>query len=156
VYQAVTQASITATPTTSPAPRIVAAQAASGAIGSFPDPTKWILELLMDLLDFLRQLAALLPGPLGNLVVQILDVLISIVSSTFFTILAYSLLDPLIYFGPFVAPVLAGAAIGPAGLAGLAGLGPLQAESVAGPQVEEIPSAKPSQQIFPAAVGAAP
>lgn len=48
--------------------------ASSAASSSFPDPTKLILQLLKDFLELLRYLAVeLLPGPLGDLIAQVLD-----------------------------------------------------------------------------------
>lgn len=124
--------------------------ASSAASSSFPDPTKLILQLLKDFLELLRYLAVeLLPGPLGDLIAQVLDWFISFVSGPVFTFLAYLVLDPLIYFGPFApltSPVLL-----PAGLTGLAGLGAVSGP--AGPMVERVHSDGPSRQSWPAATG---
>lgn len=149
-YQAVAHESVAATPSTPPAPQIVTSAASSAASSSFPDPTKLILQLLKDLLELLRYLAVeLLPGPLGDLIAQVLDWFISFVSGPVFTFLAYLVLDPLIYFGPFApltSPVLL-----PAGLTGLAGLGAVSGP--AGPMVERVHSDGPSRQSWPAATG---
>jgi PPE-repeat protein len=143
-YQGVSAESLAAIPPTSPAPHIVSATATPAA-SSFPDPTKVILQALQDLLDTLRNLAAhALTGPLGGPVVQALDSLISLVSSEAFTILAYSVLDPTIYFGPF-APLLSPLAL-PIGLVGLAGLAGLGADS--GPVVAD--GRTPGHQKWPA------
>lgn len=73
-YQAVAHESVAATPSTPPAPQIVTSAASSAASSSFPDPTKLILQLLKDFLELLRYLAVeLLPGPLGDLIAQVLD-----------------------------------------------------------------------------------
>lgn len=137
-------------PSTPPAPQIVTSAASSAASSSFPDPTKLILQLLKDFLELLRYLAVeLLPGPLGDLIAQVLDWFISFVSGPVFTFLAYLVLDPLIYFGPFApltSPVLL-----PAGLTGLAGLGAVSGP--AGPMVERVHSDGPSRQSWPAATG---
>lgn len=142
-YQAVAHESVAATPSTPPAPQIVTSAASSAASSSFPDPTKLILQLLKDFLELLRYLAVeLLPGPLGDLIAQVLDWFISFVSGPVFTFLAYLVLDPLIYFGPFApltSPVLL-----PAGLTGLAGLGAVSGP--AGPMVERVHSDGPSRQ----------
>lgn len=149
-YQAVAHESVAATPSTPPAPQIVTSAASSAASSSFPDPTKLILQLLKDFLELLRYLAVeLLPGPLGDLIAQVLDWFISFVSGPLFTFLAYLVLDPLIYFGPFApltSPVLL-----PAGLTGLAGLGAVSGP--AGPMVERVHSDGPSRQSWPAATG---
>ncbi|OBI92136.1 PPE family protein [Mycobacterium sp. 1245805.9] len=146
-YQAVSAESLAATPATSPAPRIVSAAATSGA-GSFPDPTKLILQFLKDLLNGLQSVAGqILPGPLGGVVTQALDALISLVSSEVFTILAYSVLDPLIYFGPFT-PAL-GPFLLPVGLAGLAGLAGLDATGASGP----LAMGSAARQSWPATTG---
>ncbi|SGO44942.1 PPE family protein [Mycobacterium tuberculosis] len=149
-YQAVAHESVAATPSTPPAPQIVTSAASSAASISFPDPTKLILQLLKDFLELLRYLAVeLLPGPLGDLIAQVLDWFISFVSGPVFTFLAYLVLDPLIYFGPFApltSPVLL-----PAGLTGLAGLGAVSGP--AGPMVERVHSDGPSRQSWPAATG---
>lgn len=149
-YQAVAHESVAATPSTPPAPQIVTSAASSAASSSFPDPTKLILQLLKDFLELLRYLAVeLLPGPLGDLIAQVLDWFISFVSGPVFTFLAYLVLDPLIYFGPFApltSPVLL-----PAGLTGLAGLGAVSGP--AGPIVERVHSDGPSRQSWPAATG---
>lgn len=149
-YQAVAHESVAATPSTPPAPQIVTSAASSAASSSFPDPTKLILQLLKDFLELLRYLAVeLLPGPLGDLIAQVLDWFISFVSGPVFTFLAYLVLDPLIYFGPFApltSPVLL-----PAGLTGLAGLGAVSRP--AGPMVERVHSDGPSRQSWPAATG---
>ncbi|OBK52929.1 PPE family protein [Mycobacterium sp. 1081908.1] len=147
-YQGVSEESLSAIPTTSPAPQIVSAAAMPAAGSSFPDPTKLILQALQGLLDTLRDLAAqTLTGPLGGVVVQALDALISLVSSEIFTILAYSVLDPMIYFGPFT-PLLGPLAL-PVGLAGLAGLAGLGADS--GPAV--VAGGAPGHQKWPVAAG---
>lgn len=149
-YQAVAHESVAATPSTPPAPQIVTSAASSAASSSFPDPTKLILQLLKDFLELLRYLAVeLLPGPLGDLIAQVLDWFISFVSGPVFTFLAYLVLDPLIYFGPFApltSPVLLAA-----GLTGLAGLGAVSGP--AGPMVERVHSDGPSRQSWPAATG---
>ncbi len=149
-YQAVAHESVAATPSTPRAPQIVTSAASSAASSSFPDPTKLILQLLKDFLELLRYLAVeLLPGPLGDLIAQVLDWFISFVSGPVFTFLAYLVLDPLIYFGPFApltSPVLL-----PAGLTGLAGLGAVSGP--AGPMVERVHSDGPSRQSWPAATG---
>lgn len=149
-YQAVAHESVAATPSTPPAPQIVTSAASSAASSSFPDPTKLILQLLKDFLELLRYLAVeLLPGPLGDLIAQVLDWFISFVSGPVFTFLAYLVLDPLIYFGPFApltSPVLL-----PAGLTGLAGLGAVSGP--AGPMVERVHSDGPNRQSWPAATG---
>lgn len=149
-YQAVAHESVAATPSTPPAPQIVTSAASSAASSSFPDPTQLILQLLKDFLELLRYLAVeLLPGPLGDLIAQVLDWFISFVSGPVFTFLAYLVLDPLIYFGPFApltSPVLL-----PAGLTGLAGLGAVSGP--AGPMVERVHSDGPSRQSWPAATG---
>lgn len=149
-YQAVAHESVAATPSTPLAPQIVTSAASSAASSSFPDPTKLILQLLKDFLELLRYLAVeLLPGPLGDLIAQVLDWFISFVSGPVFTFLAYLVLDPLIYFGPFApltSPVLL-----PAGLTGLAGLGAVSGP--AGPMVERVHSDGPSRQSWPAATG---
>ncbi|AUQ04415.1 PPE family protein [Mycobacterium tuberculosis] len=149
-YQAVAHESVAATTSRPPAPQIVTSAASSAASSSFPDPTKLILQLLKDFLELLRYLAVeLLPGPLGDLIAQVLDWFISFVSGPVFTFLAYLVLDPLIYFGPFApltSPVLL-----PAGLTGLAGLGAVSGP--AGPMVERVHSDGPSRQSWPAATG---
>nr|WP_231584679.1 PPE domain-containing protein [Mycobacterium haemophilum] len=147
VYQAVSNESLAATPPTSPAPRIVAT---GGSGSSFPDPTKLILKLLKDFLEFLRNLATeFLSGPLGSLITQLLDAFISLVSSQVFTIIAYSVLDPMIYFGPFaplLSPVLS--PIGAVGLTVLAG-GCVLGED-AGPLIDVAHPNDPGEQGLPA------
>jgi PPE-repeat protein len=151
VYQAVSVESLAATPTTSSAPQIVSAAATSAADSSFPDPTKLILQLLNDFLNDLQSVAAqVLPGPLGGVVVQVLDSLISLVSSEVFTILAYSVLDPLIYFGPFT-PLLSPVLL-PVGLAGLAGIAAMDAPGAPA----ALGSAAPQRQSWPVTPGSTP
>ena len=148
VYEAVSEESLAATPTTSPAPRIVAAAAVpaedSGSVSG--DPTELILDAFDSLVTTMRNLAAqYLSGPLGDFVVQALDSLLSFMTTETFTILAYSVIDPGIYFGPFV-PVFG--SFSPIGLSGLAGLAGAEAVEDAGPLVAH--GNAPGQQTFPA------
>ncbi|HET7074385.1 MAG TPA: PPE family protein [Mycobacterium sp.] len=147
VYQAVSGESLAATPTTSPAPQIVTTDATPAADSTFPDPTKLILQLFDEFLSTLRAMAfEYLPGPVGGLVSQVLDSFIAFASGEVFTILAYSVLDPLIYFGPFtpaLSPFLS--PIGLVGLAGIAGVDPASMSPAAGAH-----SPSPGQQGWPA------
>nr|WP_239657081.1 PPE family protein [Mycobacterium riyadhense] len=152
VYEAVARDSVAATPTTSPAPAIVTAEAAPAA-SSFPDPVKIILQALQDFLTFLRNLAAeTLSGPLGKFVVQVLDWFISFVSGPVFKFMAYLILDPMIYFGPFT-PALSpfGMPAALIGLAGIAGIGAVP--DAAAPLVAGLHVGGPSRQSLPATVG---
>lgn len=142
-----------AAPALSAAPRILVTAAAT----TF-DPTKWILQALKELLTVLRNvIAKMLSGPLGSIVVHVLNWLISFTSGPVFTFMAYMVLDPLIYFGPF-APLLspgffAGAAIGATGTLLVC---PLQEEPVSDPEVEATPLPLPGVQTSPGGVGAMP
>ncbi|CAM4431285.1 putative PPE family protein PPE37 [Mycobacterium basiliense] len=152
-YQAVSQQSVTATPRTSPAPHIVTAEGSPAASSSFPDPVKLILQALQDFLDFLRNLAAeMLPGPLGNLIVHILDSFISLVSGSVFKFLAYAVLDPMIYFGPFT-PAISPLGL-PAAAAGLTGLAAISTATPAPlPLMGSAHAHLPNAQISPATTG---
>jgi PPE-repeat protein len=150
VYQGVAQESLAATPATSPAPQIVSTPATPAADSSFPDPTKLILALFNQFLGTLRAMAAqYLPGPLGSVVSQALDSFIAFASTQVFTILAYSVLDPAIYFGPFTP--LAGPLFLPIGLTGLAGLPDALPEAAAPPA--EARAGDPGRQTWPATTG---
>jgi hypothetical protein len=97
----------------------------------------------------LRNLAAqYLSGPLGSFVTQALDSLLSFMTTETFMILAYSIIDPGIYFGPFV-PVVG--SFSPIGLAGLAGIAEVDAAQDVGPLVAHANS--PGQQIVPTTTG---
>jgi PPE-repeat protein len=152
VYQAVAEESLAASPTTSPAPQIVAAAASpaedSGSVAG--DPTELILDAFNTLVTAMRNLAAqYLSGPLGSFAVQALDTLLSFMTTETFSILAYAVIDPLIYFGPFT-PVLG--SVSPIGLAGLAGIAAADAVGeTAGPLV--VRADAPGQQILPATTG---
>jgi PPE-repeat protein len=148
IYQAVTEASLAAAPTTSPAPQIVAANPAVDSGGISGDPTEVILDAFNNLITIIRNLVVqYLPGPLGNSVVQALDSLLAFMSTEAFAILGYSILDPLIYFGPF-APVVG--AFAPIGLIGLAGLATADVAGVVGPVVR---AKTPGPQSLPLTTG---
>ena len=120
-YESVAGTAAAAMPASSPAPQIVAADL-SGATSapSVGDPTQLIIAALQNILRTVSELATkYLPGPFGRLVSGALNALISFMSSQFFLIPAYSILDPLIYFGPFT-PLLG--LLSPIGLIGLLGL----------------------------------
>ena len=122
-YQGVSEASLASTPVTSPAPQIVTPAANAAADSSFPDPTKVIIQVLQDLLNYLSNLAIqYLPGPVGSLVSQMLNSVIAFMSTQLFLIPAYSILDTTIYFGPFLALLAPLASFGLLGLIGLVGL----------------------------------
>ncbi|BBA88678.1 MULTISPECIES: PPE family protein [Mycobacterium] len=154
-YQAVSQHSVTATPRTSPAPQIMTADAAPAATSSMPDPVKIILQALQGFLNFLRNLAAeTLSGPLEKFVVHVLDSFISFASGSVFKFVAYAVLDPMIYFGPFTP------AISPLGLpavtVGLAGLAGISTPPQTAPPLPDVAqSAPPNHQISPATTGVA-
>ncbi|GBG37580.1 PPE family protein [Mycobacterium montefiorense] len=126
VYQAVSQAILSGTPVTSAAPHIVTTEATSLAAHThhrFPDPTTLILQALRKFLKYLDNLIThFLPGPLGALISHALEWVIAFTSTQAFLIPAYSILDSLIYFGPFVAALGLLAPIALIGLAGAAGL----------------------------------
>jgi PPE-repeat protein len=154
VYQGVAQESLIATPATPPAPQIVTTGATAGATAaadsSFPDPTKLILQLFNEFLGTLRAMAAAyLPGPLGSVVTQVLDSFIAFASGEVFTILAYSVLDPLIYFGPFTP--LASPLFLPIGLVGLAGLA--EVVPAASAPLAQAHAGEPGQRTWPATTG---
>jgi len=140
-YQGVTEASLTSTPVTTPAPHIVTRVANAAADISFPDPTKVIIQILQNWLNDLSNLATqYLPGPLGSVVSQMLNSLVAFMSTQLFLIPAYSVLDTAIYFGPFM-PLLG--LFAPFGLIGLVGLKGLD-ESVS--PAGESHSAMPGRQ----------
>lgn len=149
-YQGLSEESLAATPATSPAPQILTTAATSAADSSFPDPTKVILQLFSDFLNTLSNMATqYLPGPLGSLVSQLLDSFIALMSTQLFLIPAYSVIDPIIYFGPFtplLTPFLA--SLGLVGLAGLAGLDAL-GDAGGVTAVSKVPD----QQVLPAVTG---
>jgi PPE-repeat protein len=131
-YQGVSEETLAATPTTSPAPQIVSAAATSAADSSFPDPTKLIIQALTDVLNRLSELATqYLPGPLGSVVSQLLDSFIAFMSTQLFLIPAYSVLDTSIYLGPFT-PLLSPLLL-PLGLIGLVGIAGIDALDASGP-----------------------
>ncbi|MDC8997248.1 PPE family protein [Mycobacterium marinum] len=154
-YQAVSQHSVTATPRTSPPPRIMTADAAPAATSSMPDPVKIILQALQGFLNFLRNLAAeTLSGPLEKFVVHVLDSFISFASGSVFKFVAYAVLDPMIYFGPFTP------AISPLGLptvtVGLAGLAGISTPPQTAPPLPGVAqSGPPNHRISPAITGVA-
>ncbi len=119
----------------------------SATAAAFTDPTKFIIQQVQAFLNVLSNLAEkYLPGQLGTFVSQALDSMISFMSSQLFLIPAYSILDPAIYFGPFVpfaAPVLF-----PAGVVGLAGICVQAAEAV--PLVEDAVPEAPGNPSWPA------
>lgn len=151
VYHAVAQQSLSATPTTAPAPAIATAEAAPAA-SSFPDPVKYIIAALQDFLSFLRTLATeFLSGPLGEFVVEVLDWFIAFASGPVFKFMAYLFLDPLIYFGPFTPAASPFGLPGLVGLVGLCGVDTL-AEAAA-PLVADVQSDGTTQHMLPAATG---
>ncbi|EUA89782.1 hypothetical protein I551_3721 [Mycobacterium ulcerans str. Harvey] len=120
-----------------------------------PDPVKIILQALQGFLNFLRNLAAeTLSGPLEKFVVHVLDSFISFASGSVFKFVAYAVLDPMIYFGPFTP------AISPLGLpavtVGLAGLAGISTPPQTAPPLPDVAqSAPPNHQISPATTGVA-
>lgn len=129
-YQGASEAALGSLPTASAAPQIlssdsaaataVSATAASGSSGS-GDVTGWLLQELDYLIEDLQRLAATVPEPWRGALTQVLDSASSVVGSQVFTIAAYSILDPTIYFGPFLAPLApAAAASATAAVAGIA------------------------------------
>lgn len=149
-YQAVAEASLASTPMTSPAPPIVTTLANPAADSSFPDVAKLIIQYLQSLLNTLNQLLSqYLPGPLSSVVSQMLDALVAFMSTQWFLIPAYSIIDPLIYFGPFTPVLGLFAPIGLIGLVGLAGVETV--DNVAGPLA--VTTTAPGQQLTPAVTG---
>ena len=135
---------VTRTPKSSAA----AANPAVDSGGVSGDPTEIILDAFNNLVTIIRNLVAqYLPGPLGNSVVQALDSLLAFMGTDAFAILGYSILDPLIYFGPFF-PVVG--AFAPLGLIGLAGIATADVAGVAGPLVRVD---APGQQNMPVTTG---
>jgi PPE-repeat protein len=154
-YQAVSAESLTTGPTTSAAPQIVAPLASPAASpaadeGSVSgDPAELIIAVLQNIVSKLSELATrYLPGPLGQSISQALDSVVAFMNTQLFSIIAYSVIDPLVYFGPFV-PVLApfGAPIAAVGLAGLTGISTAEA---AVPLVEAVQSDQPGNRAWPA------
>jgi PPE-repeat protein len=153
VYQGVSEGTAAATPRISAAPQIVTNNATSelrsAASSSSGDPTTVILQVLSDFLANLSKLASqYLPGPLGSLISQVLDAFVAFMSTQVFMIAAYSVLDPLIYFGPF-APLLG--LFAPIGLIGLTGIAGVDASGEPGPMA--VGAGVPGQQDLPAAGG---
>lgn len=105
-YQAVTSNGVAATQVPAPAPHIVSrAAASSSAESKFPDVAKALIRAMQSLLTNLGDaISERVPGPLGSLLSQWLDSLVSFMSSQLFLIPAYSVIDTTVYFGPFIAP----------------------------------------------------
>ncbi|MGB8407324.1 MAG: PPE family protein, partial [Mycobacterium sp.] len=113
-YQAVTEVSVQSMPAVSGAPAVLsrdvgaaltasAAAASASSDSSTGDVTGWILHQIENLLGDLEKWASTLPEPWRGILTQALDSVSSVISSQVFTIAAYSILDPTIYFGPFIA-----------------------------------------------------
>ncbi|WP_141772286.1 MULTISPECIES: PPE family protein [unclassified Mycobacterium] len=111
VYEGVSTVSLESSPTASPAPAITSAEAgvsvraASSASGQFTfrDPAGVVVEQIRKLVNALAEWARDLPEPLRSIATQVLDGAAAAVNAKLFSILTYSVLDPLIYFGPFAA-----------------------------------------------------
>ncbi|BBZ41983.1 PPE family protein [Mycobacterium conspicuum] len=120
-YHAVAGESIASISATSPAPRIVTAEASPVEDSVSGDPTELIIEALQNILTRIGDLAAqYLPGPVGSAVSQMLDSVVAFMSTQLFLIPFYSIVDPAIYFGPFMPLLLP--FLAPIGLVGLVGL----------------------------------
>ncbi len=146
VYEGVSTVSVESSPTALPAPAIMSAdsgtsaRAVSAASGSgqftFRDPAGVVVELVRKLVNAMAEWARELPEPLRSIVTQVLDGAAAAVNAKLFSILTYSVLDPLIYFGPFAAvPAPAAAAAAAAAAAGAAPAEPAP-EVTPGPVVE--------------------
>jgi PPE-repeat protein len=144
VYEGVSAVSAATSPTAPPAPAIISAdagtsaRAASAVSGSgqfkFRDPAGVFVEQVRRLVNALAEWARDLPEPLRSIATQALDAMAAAVNAKLFSILAYSVLDPLIYFGPFaVVPAPAAAAV--AAAASSAGPAP---EPMPGPVAESV------------------
>ncbi|WP_443677526.1 hypothetical protein [Mycobacterium palustre] len=120
-YHAVAEECLATIPTISAAPQIVTRET-TAADGSDPgDPTALIIQALQNVLTRLGDLATqYLSGPAGSLISQMLDSVVAFMSTQLFLIPAYSILDPLIYIGPFTPAVLP--FLAPIGLVGLVGV----------------------------------
>ncbi|MEZ0050479.1 PPE-repeat protein [Mycobacterium sp. MAA66] len=113
-YQAVTEASVQSIPAVPGVPPVLsrdvggaltasAAAASTSSDSSTGDVTGWILQQIENLLGDLEKWTSTLPEPWRSILTQALDSVSSVISSQVFTIAAYSILDPTIYFGPFIA-----------------------------------------------------
>ena len=102
---------VASAPPTPAAPEILAgdsgasARAASLTSGQFTfrDPAGIVVEQVRNIVNGLAEWADGLPEPLRGMVTQVLDGAAAAVNAKIFSILTYSILDPLIYFGPFAA-----------------------------------------------------
>ncbi|AQT78264.1 hypothetical protein B1R94_01990 [Mycolicibacterium litorale] len=152
-YQAVTQAVALPSAPTTPAPRIVSAEATAEDGESLSIP-KQVIKAIHDFFVELRDLAQDLPEPWRDMVTQVLDSIINFVDGTVFYYLAYGVIDTTIYLGPFtplLSPLLLPA--GSAGLAGLAALGYAQpADDAPSEEPVAAPAARP--ELLPAAAAA--
>ena len=159
-YQAATDTLLYSTPTTPPAPKIrnnltqPAQTGASTTASTFPDPVAWLIQELERLLTILRNtIAQMLSGPLGTVLVWAMNWLISFISGPVFQFMAYLILDPAIYFGPFtplLSPILLPTAA--VGLTGLAGLPSAAVDADSEPPVETAPSIGSAAHAWPTAV----
>lgn len=146
VYEGVSTVSVESAPTASPAPAItsaeagVSARAASPGPGQFTfrDPAGIVVEQIRKLVNGLAEWARELPEPLRSMVTQVLDGAAAAVNAKLFSILTYSVLDPLIYFGPFAAIPAPAAAAAAAAAASAAAPAEPAPELTAGPVAESI------------------
>ncbi|MUM09186.1 MULTISPECIES: PPE family protein [unclassified Mycolicibacterium] len=146
VYEGVSTASVGSLPTASVAPAIMSADsgAPTGAASAastfgefkFRDPAGVVVEQVRNLVNALAKWADSLPEPLRGMATQILDGVAAAVNAKLFSILTYSVLDPLIYFGPFAAVPAPAAAAAAAAAAVGAPMAELAPESVDAPIVE--------------------
>lgn len=148
VYEGVSTVSVQSSPTAAPAPAILfadsgaSARAASATSGSgqftFRDPAGIVVEQVRKLVNALAEWARELPEPLRSIATQALDGAAAAVNAKLFSILTYSVLDPLIYFGPFAAvPAPAAAAAAAAAASG-------------------VPPAEPAPDVIPGPIAESP
>lgn len=147
VYEGISTVSLESSPTASPAPPITSAEAgmsaraASSASGQFTfrDPAGVVVEQIRKLVNALAEWARDLPEPLRSIATQVLDGAAAAVNAKLFSILTYSVLDPLIYFGPFAAIPAPAAAAAAAAAASAAAPAEPAPELTPGPVAESVP-----------------
>lgn len=157
VYEAMAAESVASTPSADPAPQIMSADsgvtARAATQSTSESPVNWIIRQVRESLQELRKLANNLPEPLRSVVTQVIDSFSSFANGSGFSIIAHSVLDPLIYMGPFT-PVFAPAAA----TASVAAVAAGQSADVEPELAQPVPvqSAETPARTWPAAVGTAP
>ncbi len=148
-YYTIAEESLATIRTTSAAPQIVTTEASSAEGSVSGDPTELIIQALQNLLTRLGDLATqYLPGPVGSFISQMLDSVVAFMTTQWFLIPFYSIVDPLIYFGPFTPALLP--FLAPIGLIGLVGIAEASTGEDAAPLVQGVSPEPRTPMVAPA------